>query len=67
MSDADRVTRVAADLFEAAAAEGARQSRSAKQQLDHSSNPTRNGRPPNRPKSAPRLPAATTTSGRSGR
>ncbi|OBJ39698.1 hypothetical protein A5630_01900 [Mycolicibacterium mucogenicum] len=36
MSDvADRVTRVAADLFEAAAAEGARQSRSAKQQLDH--------------------------------
>lgn len=32
---ADRVTRVAADLFEAAAAEGARQSRSAKQQLDH--------------------------------
>jgi hypothetical protein len=36
MSDvADRVTRVAADLFESAAAEGARQSRSAKQQLDH--------------------------------
>lgn len=36
MSDAgDRVTRVAADLFEAAAAEGALQSRSAKQQLDH--------------------------------
>ena len=36
MSDvADRVTRVSADLFEAAAAEGARQSRSAKQQLDH--------------------------------
>ena len=32
---ADRVTRVAADLFDAAAAEGARQSRSAKQQLDH--------------------------------
>ena len=32
---ADRVTRVSADLFEAAAAEGARQSRSAKQQLDH--------------------------------
>lgn len=32
---ADRVTRVAADLFESAAAEGARQSRSAKQQLDH--------------------------------
>jgi hypothetical protein len=32
---ADRVTRVAADLMEAAAAEGARQSRSAKQQLDH--------------------------------
>lgn len=36
MSDvADRVTRVAADLFDAAAAEGVRQSRSAKQQLDH--------------------------------
>ncbi len=36
MSDtAGRVTRVAADLLEAAAAEGARQSRSAKQQLDH--------------------------------
>lgn len=32
---ADRVTRVAADLMESAAAEGARQSRSAKQQLDH--------------------------------
>ncbi|WP_197377289.1 TA system antitoxin ParD family protein [Mycolicibacterium baixiangningiae] len=32
---ADRVTRVAADLIESAAAEGARQSRSAKQQLDH--------------------------------
>ncbi|WP_422747392.1 TA system antitoxin ParD family protein [Mycobacterium sp. WMMD1722] len=31
----DRVTRVAADLIESAAAEGARQSRSAKQQLDH--------------------------------
>lgn len=31
----DRVTRVAADLLEAAAVEGARQSRSAKQQLDH--------------------------------
>ncbi|HEX8093805.1 TA system antitoxin ParD family protein [Jatrophihabitans sp.] len=31
----DRVTRFAADLFDAAAAEGARQSRSAKQQLDH--------------------------------
>lgn len=31
----DRVTRVASDLLEAAAAEGARQSRSAKQQLDH--------------------------------
>lgn len=36
MSDvADRVTRVAADLIDSAAAEGARQSRSAKQQLDH--------------------------------
>ena len=36
MADAaDRVTRVAADLFEAAAVEGARQRRSAKQQLDH--------------------------------
>jgi hypothetical protein len=32
---ADRVTRVAADLVESAAIEGARQSRSAKQQLDH--------------------------------
>jgi hypothetical protein len=32
---ADRVTRVAVDLVESAAAEGARQSRSAKQQLDH--------------------------------
>ena len=31
----DRVTRVATDLFESAAAEGQRQSRSAKQQLDH--------------------------------
>ncbi len=31
----DRPTRIAADLFEAAAVEGARQSRSAKQQLDH--------------------------------
>jgi hypothetical protein len=30
-----RVTRVAADLMDSAAAEGARQSRSAKQQLDH--------------------------------
>ena len=31
----DRPTRVAADLLEAAAVEGARQQRSAKQQLDH--------------------------------
>lgn len=31
----DRVTRFAADLVESATAEGARQSRSAKQQLDH--------------------------------
>jgi len=31
----DRVTRFAADLLASAAAEGARQSRSAKQQLDH--------------------------------
>jgi hypothetical protein len=31
----DRPTRVAADLMDAAAVEGARQSRSAKQQLDH--------------------------------
>ncbi|MHC9292944.1 TA system antitoxin ParD family protein [Mycobacterium sp. LTG2003] len=31
----DRVTRFAADLMDSAAAEGARQSRSAKQQLDH--------------------------------
>lgn len=36
MADAaDRVTRFAADLVDAAAAEGARQSRSTKQQLDH--------------------------------
>jgi hypothetical protein len=36
MADAaDRVTRFAADLVDSAAAEGARQSRSAKQQLDH--------------------------------
>jgi hypothetical protein len=32
---ADRVTRIAADLMDSATAEGARQSRSAKQQLDH--------------------------------
>lgn len=32
---ADRVTRVASDLFDSAAAEGARESRSAKQQLDY--------------------------------
>ena len=32
---ADRVTRFAADLVDSAAAEGTRQSRSAKQQLDH--------------------------------
>ncbi|SOX52329.1 hypothetical protein MAAFP003_995 [Mycobacterium ahvazicum] len=32
---ADRVTRFAADLVDSAAAEGVRQSRSAKQQLDH--------------------------------
>jgi hypothetical protein len=31
----DRPTRIAADLFEAASVEGARQSRSAKQQIDH--------------------------------
>lgn len=31
----DKVTRFASDLVEAAAAEGARQSRSARQQLDH--------------------------------
>ena len=31
----DRVTRFAADLLDSAAAEGARQSRSGKQQLDH--------------------------------
>jgi len=31
----DRVTRFAADLMDSAATEGARQSRSAKQQLDH--------------------------------
>src|SRR2546423_9793966 len=31
----DRVTRFAADLVDAAAVEGARQSRSTKQQLDH--------------------------------
>jgi hypothetical protein len=34
-STTDRVTRVAADLLDSAAVEGARQSRSAKQQLDH--------------------------------
>lgn len=34
-SQADRVTRVAADLMDAAAAEGKRSSRSAKQQLDY--------------------------------
>jgi hypothetical protein len=33
--NADRVTRFAADLVDSATAEGARQSRSAKQQLDH--------------------------------
>jgi hypothetical protein len=33
--NADRVTRFAADLIDSAAAEGARQSRSTKQQLDH--------------------------------
>jgi hypothetical protein len=32
---ADRVTRVAADLMDSAAVEGARQNRSAKKQLDH--------------------------------
>ena len=32
---ADRVTRFAADLVDAAAVEGARHSRSTKQQLDH--------------------------------
>lgn len=32
---ADRVIRISADLVDSAAAEGARQSRSAKQQLDH--------------------------------
>ena len=31
----DRVTRTAADLYDSAVAEGARQQRSAKQQLDH--------------------------------
>jgi ParD-like antitoxin of type II bacterial toxin-antitoxin system len=31
----DRPTRIAADLFEAATVEGARQRRSAKQQIDH--------------------------------
>jgi ParD-like antitoxin of type II bacterial toxin-antitoxin system len=35
MSEADRVTRFAADLVDSAAAEGRRQSRSTKQQLDH--------------------------------
>src|ERR1700748_929774 len=34
-STADRVTRVAVDLLDSAAVEGVRQSRSAKQQLDH--------------------------------
>jgi hypothetical protein len=35
VDSAGRVTRFAADLVDSAAAEGARQSRSAKQQLDH--------------------------------
>jgi hypothetical protein len=35
MAVKDRPTRVAADLMDAAAVEGVRQSRSAKQQLDH--------------------------------
>lgn len=35
MTAADRVTRVSSELFDSAALEGARQSRSAKQQLDH--------------------------------
>jgi len=35
LADRERVTRFAADLYNAAVAEGARQSRSAKQQLDH--------------------------------
>lgn len=35
MATADRVTRFAADLVDSAAVEGARQSRSARQQLDH--------------------------------
>ncbi|MGQ0631108.1 MAG: TA system antitoxin ParD family protein [Sporichthyaceae bacterium] len=35
MTVPDRPTRFAADLLDSAAAEGARQSRSAKQQLDH--------------------------------
>lgn len=35
MTTSDRVTRFDADLFEAAAAEGRRQSRSARQQLAH--------------------------------
>ncbi len=48
---ADRVTRVAADLMDSAAAEGARQSRSAKQQLDHWA---RNGRSVSAPHSAAR-------------
>jgi hypothetical protein len=34
-NNADRVTRFAVDLLDSAAVEGARQSRSAKQQLDH--------------------------------
>lgn len=35
MTEADKVTRFSADLVESAAAEGRRQSRSARQQLDH--------------------------------
>jgi len=35
MAEPDRVTRFAADLVDSAAAEGRRQSRSTKQQLDH--------------------------------
>ena len=46
---ADRVTRFAADLVDSAAAEGARQSRSAKQQLDHWARVGGRCRPPTPP------------------
>ncbi|CAB4948271.1 MAG: hypothetical protein F2842_06370 [Actinobacteria bacterium] len=57
---ADRPTRVAADLLDAAAAEGERQSRSAKQQLDHW---TRVGRAVSAQSSSARLHVEATLAG----